>query len=59
MFDPGHCVHCAGEVQRKMAALRQAELAAGQARAYTIHALLSSGLGILLGAIALLADRLA
>jgi hypothetical protein len=49
----------AGEVQRKPAALRQAELAAGQACTYAIYALLSSGLGILLGTVALLPDRLA
>jgi hypothetical protein len=62
VFDPGHCRGCAREtnlldhywqVQRQEQALTQAHRWARQARSYAIRALWSSGIGILLAAIAL------
>jgi hypothetical protein len=62
-FDPGHCRDCAHEtdlldhywqVQRQEQAVREAHRWARQARRNTTWAQWSSGLGILLAAIALL-----
>ena len=61
-FDPGHCRECAREgglldhydrVQRKELAVRQAQGWARRAHRYAVCALWSSGVGILLAAIAL------
>ena len=61
-FDPGHCRDCAREtdlldhywqVQRQEQALTQAYRWARQARSYAICTLWSSGIGVLLAAIAL------
>ena len=62
-FDPGHCPTCARQaglldhydrVQREETRLRQTRAWAHAARRYAIWALGSSGVGILLAAIALL-----
>jgi hypothetical protein len=62
-FDPGHCRTCARQaglldhydrVQREETRLRQTRAWAHAARRYAIWALGSSGVGILLGAVALL-----
>jgi hypothetical protein len=62
-FDPGHCRDCAREtdlldhyhhVQRQEQTLRQAHRWARQARRHATWALGSSGVGLLLAAIALL-----
>jgi hypothetical protein len=62
VFDPGHCPGCAREtdlldhywqVQRQEQALTQAHRWARQARCCATWALWSSGIGILLAAIAL------
>ena len=64
VFDPGHCRDCAREsdlldhyhrVQREELAVRQARGWARQAHRYAVCALWSSGVGILLAALALLA----
>jgi hypothetical protein len=63
VFDPGRCRDCAREsdlldhyhrVQREELAVRQAQGWARQAHRYAVRALWSSGVGILLAAIALL-----
>jgi hypothetical protein len=63
VFDPGHCRDCAREtdlldhyhhVQRQERAFREAHQWARQARRDAGRALWSSGLGLLLAAIALL-----
>src|SRR5215217_3982638 len=62
-FDPGHCRDCAREtdlvdhyhhVQRQEQTLREAHRWARQGRRYATWALWSSGIGVLLAAIALL-----
>jgi hypothetical protein len=62
-FDPGHCRDCAREtdlldhyhrIQREEQTVKQAHRWAWQARRNTIWGLWSSGIGILLAAIALL-----
>jgi hypothetical protein len=62
-FDPGHCRDCAREsdlldhyhrVQREEQAVKEAQRWARQAHRYAVRALWSSGIGILLAAIALL-----
>jgi hypothetical protein len=62
-FDPGHCRDCAREtdlldhyhrIQREEQTVKQAHRWAWQARRNTIWRLWSSGIGILLAAIALL-----
>ena len=64
-FDAGHCRACAGEaglldhyhrVQREERTLRAAQRSAWQARRMAIWSLCSSGVGILLVGIALLAS---
>lgn len=63
MFDPGHCRSCGREtgllnhynrVQREEQTLKEAHWCARQARSYAVRALWSSGIGVLLAAIALL-----
>jgi hypothetical protein len=63
VFDPGHCRDCAHEadlldhyhhVQRQEQTLREAHRWARQAHRYALGTLWSSGIGILLAAIALL-----
>ena len=62
-FDPGHCRTCAHQaglldhydrVQREETRLRQTRALARAARPYAIWALVSSGVEILLAAVALL-----
>ena len=64
VFDAGHCRACAGEaglldhyrrVRREEAALRNAQRRARQTRTFAVWALCTSGIGILLAAVALLA----
>jgi hypothetical protein len=64
VFGAGHCRAGAGEaglldhyrrVQREEAALRNAQRRAGQTRTFAVWALCTSGIGILLAAVALLA----
>ena len=63
VFDPGHCRDCARDsdlldhyhhVQRQELALREAHQWARQGRRHAALALWSSGVGVLLAAIALL-----